>query len=311
MSRILSVVLVVLVLISLLISGCGQHPQYKKVRLSVVEQDVSATTDHNWSGKMPLRVAIAAMISPKETLESYGDLLTYLGQKLNRPVQLTQRRTYAETNDLIRTGNVDLAFVCTSAYVAGHREFGLELLVAPQVRGQAIYHSYFLVPTDSDAQSLADLKGKTFAFTDPMSHTGRWVLMWKLWQMGETPDSFFKSYIFTYSHDNAVKAVAEKLVDGASVDHLVYDFMVAQDAQYAAKTRIIYRSPPYASPPVVVHPALNPQLKAQLQELFLTMHEDEKGREILQDLMIDRFVVLDDSAYDSVREVADVVRKLK
>ena len=51
----------------------------------------------------PLRVAVAAVISPRGNVDSYTPLLTYLGQKLNRPVEMVQRRTYAEVNDLLVT----------------------------------------------------------------------------------------------------------------------------------------------------------------------------------------------------------------
>ena len=78
--------------------------------------------------------------------------------------------------------------------------------------------------------------------------------------MSETPDSFFRKYVFTYSHDNSIKSVAEKLVDGAAVDSLVYDYTVARSPLFSAKTRVIQKSGPYGIPPVVVHPGLNPEL---------------------------------------------------
>ena len=53
---------------------------------------------------LPLRVAIAAVISPEGTAESYAPLLDYLEDSLGRPIELVQRRTYAEINDLIKNG---------------------------------------------------------------------------------------------------------------------------------------------------------------------------------------------------------------
>ena len=53
------------------------------------------------SDLLPLRVAIAAVISPEGTAESYAPLLDYLQDSLGRPIELVQRRTYAEINDLI------------------------------------------------------------------------------------------------------------------------------------------------------------------------------------------------------------------
>ncbi len=61
-------------------------------------------------------------------------------------MELVLRRTYAEINDLVESGYVDVAFVCTSAYVAGHDKFGMELLVAPQVNGETTYYSLLIVP---------------------------------------------------------------------------------------------------------------------------------------------------------------------
>lgn len=167
---------------------------------------------------------------------------------------------------MLKTGQADLAFVCTGAYVVGERDFGMELLVVPQ---------YIIAPADSPAKSLSDLRGKVFAFTDPMSNTGHLAALYMLKQMGETPGHFFRKTIFTYSHDKSIKAVAEKLVDGAAVDSLVYRYLLELEPSYKDKVKIIQTSPPYGMPPVVVHPHLNPEIKAQLKEILLNMHKDK------------------------------------
>lgn len=255
----------------------------------------------------PLRVAVAAVISPKGTVESYTALLDYLGQRLNRPVQLIQRRTYLEINDLIANGDADLAFVCTSAYIVGSEQFGMELLVAPQVEGETVYYSYLIVPADSPAESMEDLRGKVFAFTDPISLSGRVYPTYLVQQLGETPETFFGRYFFTYSHDQAIYAVAHDLADGAAVDSLVYDYMLARDPSLAERTRIIHRSPPFGIPPVVVGPSADPQLRSDLRTLFLNMHQSPEGRLALEAIGVDRFVVIPDSAYDDARLLVEQV----
>jgi phosphonate transport system substrate-binding protein len=233
-----------------------------------------------------------------------------VSDKLDRPVELIQRRTYAEINDLVESGYVDVAFVCTSAYVAGRDQFGMELLAAPQVRGETVYYSLLIVPADSPAQSMADLRGRVFAFTDPMSNTGRNYPIFLVQQLSSTPEEFFARTFFTYSHDDAIRAVADGLADGAAVDSLVYDFAIARNLTLAEKTRVIHRSPPFGIPPVVVSPNLRPQLRAELQALLLSMADDPEGRKGLQAIGIDRFVPIDDSAYDSARELLAAVGAL-
>jgi len=257
---------------------------------------------------LPLRVAIAAVISPQGTAEGYAPLLEYLSQKLERPVERIQRRTYREINDLLRRGEVDLAFVCTSSYLIGKDQFGLELLVAPQVDGQTTYRAKMLVRAASPYDQLEDLRGQVFAFTDPTSFTGRAYPVYLLQQMGETPQTFFSRTFFTYSHDVAIRAVVDGLADGASVDSLVLDFALKREPQLASQIRVIHTSEAFGMPPVVVSPNLRPPLKAELRDLLLNMHLDAQGQAALAALGYERFVLVSDDDYQSARDILAQVR---
>jgi phosphonate transport system substrate-binding protein len=257
----------------------------------------------------PLRVAVAAIISPKGTVDSYGPLLDYLSAELERPVELVQRRTYGEVNDLVQSGDVDVAFVCTSAYIVGKRDFDMQLLAAPQVMGDTVYYSLLIVPADSPAQSMADLRGAVFAFTDPISTSGRNYPIWLVQQLGATPESFFSRTFYTYSHDDAIRAVANRVADGAAVDSLVYAFALEREPELAQKTRVIHTSLAFGIPPVAVSPNARPQLVADLQDALLRMNETAVGRAALQAAGMDRFVLIDDAVYESVRELETAVNR--
>jgi phosphonate transport system substrate-binding protein len=259
-----------------------------------------ATVD---SVRPDLRIAVAAMISPKSTRKYYEDLLRVVGARLGESVVFLQRRTYAEVNDLLRRKEVDLAFVCSGPYITGRREFGMELLAVPVVHGQKVYHSYILVGNDSSVERFGDLRGGRFAFTDPHSNTGCLVPRFMLARLGETPESFFEQTFFTGSHDNSIKAVAEGLADAGAVDSLIWEFLNAVDPTYTARTRIVEKSPPYGIPPVVVHPDLPAERKERLRKVFLQLHEDREASVLLGELRIERFGEGDDSMYDSVREM--------
>ena len=102
-----------------------------------------------------------------------------------------------------------------------------------------------------------DLRGKLFAFSDPLSNTGMLIPTYTLAKMGETPELFFRKYIFTYSHDNSIRSVAEKFVDGAAVDSLIWEYLNAKDPEWTAQTRIIYKSASCGIPPLVVSPEVD------------------------------------------------------
>lgn len=258
--------------------------------------------------RAPLRVAVAAILSPSRNLEAYHDLLTYIGRRLGRGVQLFQRGTYAEVNDLLKYRQIDLAFVCGGAFIAGEREFGMQALAVPQVRGKTEYYSYLIVNRKSRYWRLEDLRGESFAFSDPLSNSGRLAIVYTLARRGEAPERFFRRTMFTYSHDNSILAVADGLVDGAAVDSLVYDYLRARDPEAVSRTRVVARWGPYGMPPVVVHPDLDPALHSALKGLLLSMHAEPDGKTILERLLIDRFVDADPGLFQSIRQMEARVR---
>ena len=250
-----------------------------------------------------LRIGVAAVLSPEGTVESYAELADYLGKTLGRPTELVQRRTYAEVNALIDAGEVDLAFICTSAYVRGHASGAMDLLVVPEIEGSLVYHSSVIVPASSPARSMEDLRGTVFAFTDPMSLTGRLYASSVVFELGDAPETFFSDIVYTYSHDDAINAVATGVVDGAGVDDLVLQHMIDRNPVLESRIRVIDASPDYGIPPVVVPVTTPAALRDVLTDLLLGLEFDPAGPRILASLGVDRFVVSSDDAYSEVREL--------
>lgn len=250
-----------------------------------------------------LKVAVAAIISPKETFVYYRQLLDYIGQKLNREIEFIQRKTYGEINELLARGQIDLAFICSGPYVVGKEKYGFQLVATPEVQSSHFYHSYLIVNKSSNVKRLEDLRGRIFAFTDPDSNSGKRVPTYWLWQMGERAESFFRKTIYTYSHDNAILAVAKGLVDGAAVDGLIWEYYNSKNPIFTSKTRIIRKSEPYGIPPMVASNSIPTEMITKIRSMLFAMHQDPEGRAILNELMIDKFIPAQDEWYDSIRRI--------
>lgn len=257
-----------------------------------------------------LRVAVGAMISPKETFVYYRQILDYIGTNLGKDLQLVQRKTYGEINELFGKGEIDLAFICSGPYANSKDKYGFELLATPQVKGSHFYHSYLIVNKDSPIHRLEDLRGRVFAFTDPDSNTGRLVPTYWLMQAGEKPATFFAKTIYTYSHDNSIMAVAKGLVDGAAVDGLIWEYYDYKNSSLTSQTRIIRKSEPYGIPPIVAHRDADSELKDRIRQFLLAMHENPQGQKILGELMIDRFIEPHEEWYQTIRNMKQNVASL-
>ncbi|MEE8430708.1 MAG: phosphate/phosphite/phosphonate ABC transporter substrate-binding protein [Candidatus Desulfatibia sp.] len=296
-----SVLRLLIVLLLIFTHGCGVDADTAVVDFS---KTVAIKQPGDYQPEQPrLKVAVAAMISPKETFTYYRQFLEYLGNQLDREIQLVQRKTYGEINTLFSEGEIDLGFICSGPYAAGSENYGFEALAVPQVRGSNFYQSYLIVHKDSRFQRLEDLRDGIFAFTDPESNTGRLVPVYWLQQQGETPGNFFKKSIYTYSHDNSILAVARKLVDAAAVDGHIWEYYHRRKPGNTSKTRIIKKSEQFGNPPVVVSSYLPTKLKERILQLLFSMHQNSEGKKILDELMIDRFIAPQEAWYDPIRQM--------
>jgi len=300
-SLVLKLLAVLGILVFLVLCGCSRSADNEVIDFSKTIPVPRPGAKSKQQGT--LRVAVGAMISPKETFVYYRQILDYISRSISKESELVQRKTYAEINELFGKGEVDLAFICSGPYATGKEKYGFELLATPQVLGSHFYHAYLIVNRSSSIYTLEDLRGRVFAFTDPQSNTGKLVPTYWLMQMGARPESFFRKTIYTYSHDNAIMAVAKGLVDGAAVDGLIWEYYDHKFPAFTASTRIIKKSEPYGIPPLVVARHLSPQVKKHIRELLFSMHQDPDGQKVLESLMIDRFLPPKAEWYETIRQM--------
>lgn len=257
-----------------------------------------------------LRVSVAAMLSPSDTYTSYSRLFERVGQRLGMSVELVQRRTYAEVNELLLNGRLDAALVCTGGYLElrSRAPSQIEVLAVPVRDGKSTYESLIIVPSSSAAHQLHDLAGRKFAFTDDLSFSGYSYAAKLLRDMGEDPRRFFGSTSFTHSHDRSIRAVAQRLVDGAAVDSLIYDDLVRRDPALATTTRIVHRSPPFGTMPVVASTRLSLETRERIRQVLLALDRDSDTAAALQIVHIDRFVIPPAGLYDAAAMVVEARR---
>ena len=253
-------------------------------------------------GNQTLKVAFSAIITPLETLNYYQDLLNYIATKLNYEIEFKQRKTYEEVNVLLAKNEVDLAFICSGAYVIEKDKNNIELLVVPISDGKPFYQAYIIVHESSEINSFEGLKNKSFTYTDPMSNSGKLYAEKRIIDLGQNVDTFFKSTMYSNAHDNSIQLVAKKIVEGATIDGLIYEYAKKYYPEKVENIKIIEKSEYFGIPPIVVPTSLGKATKQKLKKIFLEIHNDSVGKRILDKLMIDRFEEGKEENYNSIRE---------
>lgn len=287
-------------------AGCSnRNSSYIDFTKPQISSDESASYNETEREQRPLLIALASVISPKDTIGYYRAIARHVAKATGRSTVLIQRKTYAEVNMLMANGEVDIAFLSTGAY-ASHRGMNeIELLLMAERSGNSLYTPDVIVHRDSDFQSLADLQGRTFAFTDPLSFSGHMVIEDYLNRQGTVPEKYFKRFFYTYNHDKSIWAVANKLVDGASIDSQIYEYAKLRNPALTDNLRIIGSMKPSPTGPVAISKNVPAQQKAELQRIFLNMNRDPETAEAMQQLIIDRFVLPQPELYEPLKKIYD------
>ncbi len=248
-----------------------------------------------------LRVAISTVISPRESFTYYEDMFAAMARDLDIRVDFVQRTTYGEVNELLATNEVDMAFICSGAYIDGVDHH--ELMFVPVIDGTTTYRGYVITQLNSPIQRFEDFEGKTFTYSDPMCFTGSLFVDRRLQDLGTGADHFFGEVVYSYSHDLSIQMVSRQIVDGAAVNGLIYEYIKKHQPELIENIRIIEKTIPGGIPPVVNSLLLDRKLREDIQQFFLQMHEQESTRAILDELLIDKFVIASDSLYDGLRDI--------
>ena len=230
-----------------------------------------------------------------------NDWGTYLSKRMNMPIRFVQRRSYRDITELLLEGRVDCAWVCGAPYVQ-HQD-RMRLLAVPLFQGEPLYRSYVITRRSSKVDRLSDLRGRTFAFSDPDSNSGHHVPRYRVRQLGHDPGAFFGRSFFTYGHPRVIEAVAAGLADGGAVDGYVWETLALRSPSLVERTRVIDRSDQYGFPPIVVPSVSKPEHADRFRTILLQMSDDHQGKALLERLNLTGFAREKESLFAGIANV--------
>lgn len=250
----------------------------------------------------PLR--FATFLAPN-MLGVYAFLVRRLAEKLGRPIELFVGSDYAQM-----AGEFDGGFLCGLAYVEladGGAE--LEPVAAPVLRGRRyggrpVYFSDVVVRRDSPFRTFADLRGRSWSYNEPLSHSGYGITRYRLVQLGEI-EGYFGQVVEAGWHERSLRLVCSGEVDASAIDSHVLALLLRDRPDLAERLRVIDSFGPSTIQPVVVARHVGTSLKADIRAALLELAEESQARSHLDRGLIERFVAVDDGSYDDLRRMRD------
>jgi phosphonate transport system substrate-binding protein len=259
------------------------------------------------ASRSPIRIGLTPVFLDHQPTFN-NEWRRYLESRLGRPVVFVQRSNYHAIVDMLHDQKLDFAWL--SGYPYERNKDFLRLVAVPIYKGEPLYQSYLIVSSfDHQSRSLADMRGKIFAFSDPDSDSGYLYITRLLSENKEDPNSFFGKSFFTWSHLDVIQAVASGLAQGGAVEGYVWDSLALAHPEVTTKTRIVSKSSQFGSAPFVASRSVSPIQIAALQRALIQMVGDQEGRGLLKTLNLDGFGYGNELLYEAIEQMSRQVEK--
>jgi phosphonate transport system substrate-binding protein len=258
-----------------------------------------------------LRVSAIPDEAPTELQRKFAPLGAYLEKETGMKVSFVPVSDYAAVVESLATGKLDLAWLGGFTYVQAKVRTKDTAIPIVQRAEDAVFTSKFIT-ADPDIKSLADLKGKTFAFGAPSSTSGSLMPRYFLLQAGLNPEKDFKNVAFSGAHDATVAFVAAGKAQAGVLNTSVWDKLVETGKVDPSKVRVFATTPPYYDYNWTVRGDLDPALVKKLTDAFLKL--DPKNPEQAQLMQLQRaskFIPTNKQNYAGIEEAAKAAGLLK
>ena len=252
-----------------------------------------------------LRVSAIPDEAPTELQRKFKPLGEYLAKETGMKVAFTPVTDYAAVVEALATRKIDLAWLGGFTFVqASLRTKGTAIPIVQRAEDEK-FLSRFIVPASSPARTLADLKGKSFAFGSPSSTSGHLMPRFFLLKAGIHPDKGFRNVAFSGAHDATVAFVAGGKAEAGVLNASVWDKLMEARNPNALKVKVLATTPPYYDYNWTVRGDLDPALVRQLTAAFLKLDPGKPAdRKILSLQRASKFVPTKASNYDGIRNAA-------
>lgn len=257
-----------------------------------------------------LRVSAIPDEAPTELLRKFKPLGAYLEQQTGMKVEFVPVADYPAVVEALATDRLDMAWLGGFTFVQVNLKTGNAIPLV-QREQDAQFTSKFIT-SDSNVKSLADLKGKTFAFGSISSTSGSLMPRYFMLQDNIKPETWFSRVAYSGAHDATAAWVQAGKVDAGVLNASVWDKLVNSGKVDTSKVKVFATTPAYFDYNWTVRGTLDPALAEKLKQAFLALDPANPAHKAILDLQAaSRFIATKPENYKGIEDAARAADLLK
>ncbi len=254
-----------------------------------------------------LRIGLIPEMNVFSQLARFNPLAEYLSEQAGLQIKFTILSRYGNIIDRFKAEGMDGAFLGSFTGALAIQQLQLEPLVRPvNLDGKSTYHGHIYTRKDSGVRTVADMRGKKFAFVEKATTAGYLFPLAFLRAQGVTDfRTHFSEHYFAGSHDASINAVLNRKADVGASKNTVYDWIRKTDPRIDQELVVLAESGRVPSNGLCIRADLAAELKQKIRTALLSMNHSAKGQAVLEQFKALKFIPASHEDYQPVFEMAE------
>jgi phosphonate transport system substrate-binding protein len=281
------------------LAGCP-----KPVQKPVADEN-GTTATQEYQG--PIRIAFVPSVEAgaiESQLQEFDSKMTEL---VGREVRSSIVISYPACIEQMAAGHFEAAMLPSLAYVLANDRYGVRVALKAVRKGSPTYRGEIITRIDSGINTLEDLRGRTFGFTDAASTSGHLYPKTLLISQGINPDTDLAEVTFVGDHTAVVQAVLQGRIDaGACFD----DARLRLQETYPevmSQLKVVAYTPDIPSDTFSLREDCTGPLYDRLVDAIMQLSKEGQEGVLYRIYEIEEFVPALDSDYDPIRQMASTL----
>ena len=230
-----------------------------------------------------------------------------IGDKLGCNVEVFVATSYNAEIEAMRNGKLEIGEFGPLGYVLAHQVAKAEAVAAfgtTDGKPDTYWASIVTYPA-SGIKTVAEIKGHSFAFSDPASTSGHLFPAYGLRKAGLDPDKDVRA-IYAGSHTSSFEALYNHKVDAGELNSEQLESAKQRGHYKDGDLVFLWKSDPIPTDPFAVRGDLPPDFKKRVIEVLQNLDLstlDPADRKIMVGAGITRLVPQTDDAYGGIRDL--------
>lgn len=231
---------------------------------------------------------------PSQDSENIADTVKPLADKLSEELGVkVEGKVMTNYNSLVEamgSNQVQIGFIPAFGYVLANEQYDVNVILKSMRDGSDTYKAQFVVRADSGIDSLEDIEGKIWTFSDKGSTAGylfpakHLLEEFDLDSATALESDFFSNVIQSGGHDTAAIAVLEGDADVATTFDDVRDNLIDDYPNVMDDLKVVDYTVEIPNDTISVTKELSDDLVKEIKEAFMAFNDDPDMIKIMNDV---------------------------